>query len=882
MLLLAIAFAFVISACNGITTTAATTAATTTAATTAATTTAATTTAVTTAATTTAVTTATTVATTTAATTAAPTTTTLPTTLSILNDLNMGQDGIYTLSLVDEEAVVSFNKHDQNWAAFEYLVPEATDLSRFNKLVFTVRGEGSMLVVFESETEAYEVRVNLTAGNVMNQVNLRDLDTFLGELIRVRIYLAPGQANARGEVIFSQFQFDVGTAFGTVLEVEVPEAINVLTADWALDVVETYAFSRQLDGSVDVTYDKVAGQGWVWAKMTIDPDDAAGMNTMTITVEGTAGKTIMLKPNNSGAMEKTFTFEAGVPVVYTVTTSSFADLVLFAEPGVESVSGTFTIVSVELSYVAPQNSRWEDISFLTDDWVGIDDGIYTATEELDGSITIDYVHPSTAYWTAVKYIMPEFYGNHNAIRLTIQGPVGVEAFLKPNDYWAFERHIFFTGEEETFVFPMGAVTPTSFFMIIDPNHLGNLTDSVSIIAAEVIYIPVGNDVNSGWAENDAGTYAVTDQDNGHVLFEYTKGAGQGWIFARATFDELLTPGMNTMMVIIKGTPGTQVMLKPNDSGALERWVTFTNDRPVVVYISAEIFTNMLIFAEPGVESVNGSFEIYGVYLSYVQPAALERDVVVDFATGWEDNGDSVYTFVEADGMTTVTYNKVSQGWSTMIYTFTDNLALHNTLTFVVQGTATKQILIKVNNSYETWFTFDGTEQTVNITLPVGPTSVLIFAEGGVDTASGTFMIKSAEASFEPVPLSVVSGWEPNSGDSPVVYTITDNLDGTFTVDYTKTASQEWVFMINIFDTNKVIGLNTLTIVVQGTVGKTLLIKPNDSNAMEQMITFDGTEQTFTYTATGFTKLLLFAEGGTPGVTGSFDIISVDVTLVPGE
>jgi len=341
--------------------------------------------------------------------------------------------------------------------------------------------------------------------------------------------------------------------------------------------------------------------------------------------------------------------------------------------------------------------------------------------------------------------------------------------------------------------------------------------------------------------------------------------------------------MNTMMIILRGNPGSSVLLKPNDSGALEHWVTFENNKPVVIYVSADEFTKLLIFAAPGEENIMGAFEIMGVYLSYVKPAALERDVVVDFTTGWVDNGDSVYTFDETGGETLVTYAKIAgQEWSTMKYTFTDTLTNHNTLTFVVQGTAGKQIMIKINNAYETWVNLDGTEQTVIITSPVGPESVLIFAEGGVAPASGTFTIISAEVSWEPVPLSVVSGWELNIGDDPVVYTITDNLDDTFTIDYTKTASQEYVYIINNFDLDKVIGLNTLTIVLQGTAGKTLLVKPNDSGAMEETITFNGTEQTFTYTATGFTKLLLFAEGGTPGVSGSFDIISVDLTFVPGE
>jgi len=775
---------------------------------------------------------------------------------------------------------VNYNKFDQKWAYFEYVVPDGTDLSRFNKLVFTVRGEGAMLLVMESATETYQVRVNLTAGNVMNQVNLRDYDAFLGALERVRIFLAPGLADTYGQAVFSQFQFDEGTAYGTVLEVEAPAPVNVLSTDWLQDDAAG-VYTIAADGDA-VTFDYVKGAGvtYAWAKLNLDADTVAGLNTMVITVTGTAGKTVLLKPNDSGGLEKVFTFEEGVPVVYTVNSAEFTSLVVFAEPGVESVSGSFTIESVELSYTPSEYSRWENISFLTADWVGNVDGLYTCDANLDGSININYdLIADTSWWTAVKYYMPEYYGNHNAVKLTIQGDAGLELYLKPNDNSAFENHVFLTGEEQSFVFPMG-VAPTSFIIIVNPNLTpGLLSGTIKVINAEVTYIPEGNDVTSGWEENDPGTYTMTAEENEHIMVEYTKGAEQGWVFMRNNFNAELTDGMNTMMVILKGEPGAQVLLKPNDDGALEHWVTFVDDQPIVTYISANQFTNLIMFGAPGVAGVNGSFEIWGVYLFYVKPAALERDVVVDFTTGWVDNGDSVYTFDETGGETLVTYTKAAgQEWSTMKYTFTDNLAMHNMLTFVVQGTSGKQILIKVNNQYETWVTFDGTEQTVEIPLVVGPESVLIFAEGGT-VASGTFTIISAEASFEPFPVSIESGWAENDAGT---YAITDNGDGTFTVDYTKTASQTYVFMINTFDVDEVFGRNTLTITVQGEVGKTLLIKPNDSGAMEELITFDGTEQTFTYTATGFTKILLFAEGGTAGVSGSFDIISLELSYVPAS
>ncbi|MCK7484181.1 MAG: hypothetical protein MZU97_00530 [Bacillus subtilis] len=130
-----------------------------------------------------------------------------------------------------------------------------------------------------------------------------------------------------------------------------------------------------------------------------------------------------------------------------------------------------------------------------------------------------------------------------------------------------------------------------------------------------------------------------------------------------------TVGKNTMLILLSGTPGKQVLVKPNDSGALEKWVTFTDEEPVWVWVSAETFTNMIIFAEPGTASVSGSFTIHGVYLSYEVPLALGKEEVADFTFGWVDNGNTgTYTFATVGTKNVVTYNKVNAQWNNIKFT----------------------------------------------------------------------------------------------------------------------------------------------------------------------------------------------------------------------
>jgi hypothetical protein len=417
------------------------------------------------------------------------------------------------------------------------------------------------------------------------------------------------------------------------------------------------------------------------------------------------------------------------------------------------------------------------------------------------------------------------------------------------------------------------------FVFSDPFN-GSMTGEYTIHSMKTAYTPVGNNVTAGFAQNDPDTYTFTTNPDGSVLVNYTKGSSQEWVFARNTFEVAKTTGKNTMLVLLSGTPGKSILLKPNDAGMLERTITFVDDNPVWVWVSAETFTNMILFAEPGTPSVTGSFVIHGIWLSYEVPLALAKEEVADFTFGWVDNGNTGnYTFATVGTKNVVTYNKTSQ-YNNIKYVFTDNLINLNTMTLVVKGTAGKSILVKPNDKGSLEFTinFTGEEQTIEVALTETLTHMIVFAEINLPTATGSFEIVSATVSWKPQTLQISTGWVQNDPDT---YAIVVNPDKSVTVNYTKTAQQTWVFMINNFDAGKAAGLNTLTIQVQGVDGKTLLLKPNDSGPLEQLITFDGTVQTFTFTAaSGFSKMLLFAEGGTAGVTGTFTITSLTLSYVP--
>jgi hypothetical protein len=807
-------------------------------------------------------------------TTTGATTTAAPSTLDILDGFVSGWEGVYTTSLTDGILTVSYDKHNFAWPELVYAVED--DLSDFNKLTITASGEGTLLVRFTSATETFDTRFELTSVDVARQIDLRDIA--IEDVTSISLIALPGQTTGTGEFVISGMLFEEGNPYGTVLELGLPEYDGTYDA-WIQGDENAYTLTTQLDGTIKVDYVKLVDQSYLWMKSTFDAEAAAGFNTMTVTLKGTVGNTVLVKPNDSGALERSMTFTDENAMSLTFNASSFTSLVLFAQPGDATAStGSFYIVSVVLSYTEPTVSRWVSNDFIDGTWT-YTDTLYDFTYA-DEVLTVDWDRGTDNAWNLVKYAFPEFLGNHNAIVLTVQGTAGVQIIVKPNDNSSFEKTITFDGTEQTFVFQMG-VTPLSLLIFVDP-IANSATGSFDILQAKTMYLPSGTMATTQLVENDGGTYTVTAGDDLWTNVEYMKAAGQEWVFAINTFDAEEVGDNNTMLVVLRGTAGKQVLLKPNNDGTLEHWVTFTDDQPVFVWYNIETITSLLVFAEGGTAPATGSFQILGVFFSYTQPEAVDRDVVVDFTTGWYDNGGDMYTITEVDGTSVIAYDKVGGEWNNIKYVFADNLANHNTLTFVIQGTAGKQILIKPNdkNIYENWITLTGEVQTIVITLPEAPVNCIIFAEPGVGTASGSFTIVSAEATWEPVPVTISEGWSEND---PGTYAITVNGDGSVTVDYTKTADQSWIYMINTFDADTVAGLNTMTIVIQGTDGKTLLVKPNDNGAIEVLENLDGTEQTFVFTSeAGFSKLLLFAEGGTSGVSGTFTIVSLTLSYVAPE
>ncbi len=744
----------------------------------------------------------------------------------------------YSISYDDAKTTVGYNKlAGQEWEWIRRTF-DAKDVMGLNTLTVILSGTaGKQVLVKPNDSGALEKWV-----------------TFGAEPVVVTVYVETGFTS-----LFLFAEGGVAPAAGTF-------EILSATLSYSYKVEDGY---ESLDGGVYtftygattvVNYTKVAGQDWTAIRNTFNPLEVAELNTMIITLKGTAGKSVLIKPNDQGALEQRVDFVDENPITVIITAASFTNLILFGEPGVSPATGSFEIVSLYLTYVAPEVEFDPTAMYgFNNEWFINNTGAYTLTQNAD-SVTVDYTKVAGQEWEWIRRSFdPMAVMGFNKLTVVLQGTAGKQVLVKPNDSGALEKWVTFGAEPV--VVTVYADSFVSLFLFAE-GGTAPASGSFEILDA---YLSYEYNLNQGWVENDPGTYTVSGTNT--ITVNYTKIAGQEWVFLKNTFNAEDLVGMNTVTLVLQGTLGKQVLVKVNN--AVEQWVTFTAE-PTTVVITLPEINGVILFAEGGTAPATGSFEIISARLSFV-PAEFDPQSTLDLFNGWVENDPNTYATVVGETVV-VNYTKLAgQEWVFIKNPFVVEDAIgYNTFTIVLKGTTGKQVLVKVNNAIEKWVTFaDANPVTVTIRA-TEITQVILFAEGGVAPVTGSFEIVDAYLSYS---LELMSGWVEND---PGTYTVTGT--SPVVINYTKGAGQEWVFVKNPFDVEDAMGMNTVTIVLQGTLGKQVLVKVN--NAIEQWVTFTAEPTTVVITAPSITGLILFAEGGTASVSGSFEIISAVLTYVP--
>lgn len=240
------------------------------------------------------------------------------------------------------------------------------------------------------------------------------------------------------------------------------------------------------------------------------------------------------------------------------------------------------------------------------------------------------------------------------------------------------------------------------------------------------------------------------------------------------------------------------------------------------------------------------------------------------------------------------------------------------LLFKVEGTDDNfdggivEVKVKATEYYVTYeWDFGGYDLTKVIRF-------LIFADPGVAGSFGTITISDiylTESEVNPdndaTKMSPDGGITPNSiwnevtaentsigcwfdGTPNNVYIVTKNADGTYTIDVHKnTDAGEWDALFAYVYGDALTTMKSFKLVVRGTAGKQIIVKPFDN--FEQRITLTGEEQEITIDVSSFTadttkdfskkdapsaenKIVVIGEPGTNFGNDTFTIISAEFII----
>jgi hypothetical protein len=808
------------------------------------------------------------------------------TSINLLSNFVDGGDGVYTLDINSTNALsLSFDKK-----TFEYgnvrkdLSDVAADFTNMKSLNVTLQGSGvAVLLKLESKDGSIGREVQVNADTIQQSFSwdLEDESDFLAVLGKVLVFAAPGQVNVTGSVLISKLTLSVepaSTEQGTIIEAGFRDFVkpdaNVfngtdnefLVGNFYDGGDKVYTIS-ETNKVTQVDYDKTATQN-TFAFMVADiQGELSQFARLVFEVTGTLNYDILLKLEGTQGFKEVRLSPTGNKQEVVIDLLAFLPaqldamnkIVIFGSPGVVGEAADFTLHAVRFE---------KALANVNTGWVGLDAGVYTPTQNTDGSVDIAYNKVDGQQYSVLLLDIPTKYQMLNVLTMVFQGSAGQTILVKPNDLGALEQSVTLTNSQpvtitikndgftKIILFAMPNVAPASgTFKIVSTtlDFEAKEFDPTLIV-----------DVNKGWAENDANTYSISYTD-GVARVAYVNSA---WQFMRVNFDINEVAGLNTLTLTVSGSVGKNILVKPNDSGALERRIEFTTTNPITVTFTAESFANILIFAEGGTEGASGIFFIHSAVLSYTYH--------VETITSNEH-----YVVTDGDNGFNVAYNKAGDGYRflNVVFPATDVSGL-NTLTVTLSGTVGESVLLKPNDngSLERAIAFTTTDPVSETFTFAQFNNLIMFAQPGNATATGTFTIVSITLSY----TAEIPAPEWKGFGLTVVQTETN-----VSITYANTPGEWWnnnaQLAIPNFDGTK----KAIELTYTGVAGQEYVFKiEGGGQAREVTVSADGTLQSYildlsTFTEAqrdGFTLLVVFAK--TAGGSGTLVLNNWTYYLAP--
>ncbi|MCK9493508.1 MAG: hypothetical protein M0Q00_03960, partial [Acholeplasmataceae bacterium] len=806
------------------------------------------------------------------------------------NEPNANEDPIYKFAYANNETTVTYDKSGGfSWSFFYNLVKG--DFSKFNYIVLKVQGTAGVKVLAKFEPNNIENDIILNGEVQEFAIDFSALTAAEKKLInRVLVFGAAGTDGAKGSFkILDAYMTDEYT----VVDPKIYNTYNGTDEtfslhDWMDNGDGIYEVEKVGTDEV-ITYQKgESGHDWSTVAAYIKDSDVSGFERLVFEITGEAEKTALLKFEAEGkGVELPVTF-TGEKQTFVIDLSDFTlaqlkapkQVLIFGDQGKSAnASGEITAHRVYFDVNPPV-----ELFDINDGYVSNDEGVYTFTDGETG-VTVDYTKVEGQEWSFfyrdVTTLEAEGF---NTLVMRFKGTAGDTVMVKPNNDGSLEQTITLDENGEGVYEKLIPGTLNKVIVFVKPNAIG--TGSVTVVESGLklveapALIPVEDLTHvvtmAELIDSGDGVYTFTQED-GFIKVDYVK-VDQGWSTMRVDF--VTYPDLkdyNYFKINMSGTVGKQVLVKVNGT---EKWVTFDAEGLGSAEFAFESFNEILLFAEGGVDTVTGSFDILGISLEYHY----------DFSVHAENPSDGYALSFNEAGQLVVTYTNVS-GWMAQTISFPEELKGFNVFDIQIETDPGVNIMLKVNNlgANEVPLTADA-EGMINFVEDYPEAvSLVFFVNPGGDTAvSGELIFtKSILRYVEPefVPNDPIDLNNNFVGDDSGVYTITTDETGV-KIDVSKVADQGYAhFYRNVTEAESA-GRNTLKVTFKGTAGTSVIVKPNDSAALELTITFDSNGDGFyeELIPGSLTKIVFMALPGQSGtaetpLTASFHIIETEFKYV---
>ena len=640
------------------------------------------------------------------------------------------------------------------------------------------------------------------------------------------------------------------------------------------------------------SFKKTSSAGeWTFLVLPMTGKHLAGYNILRLNITGKKGEQLLIKINDDNTQETTITFTGRqqlLEIPFSKDLDPNKSLVFCLTPGVAGESGE---VLIEALLYGNYPSY---INILEGEFKALDEGVYNISQE-DAALTIskNSSENDIAYSCILTKLEGVNYTNFDTLLIRLQGPAGEKLLVKINDNNAAEHMIECDGTEQKFEFEIGFdLDPNKAAVVLFANPGENGTGH-SFVITELSFlllnppVPVEEDelikvdlLGLEMNALDAGHYEFNNTAEEYV-FNKTAAASE-WTFIVVPMTSLPIEDTNILRMEVKGTAGQQLLVKLNDDGAAEHYITFNGETQLFEFEYNGTLSPskpLVLCLTPGVAGVSGSVRI--TKLEYVNYHVLYQ--VLDH----EIKDNSAYEFTLADGKLELAKKTTGTEWECLIMgpDAKVNGLMVEKLVAQVKGPAGEKLTLKLNDSYENSIVCTGEVQ--NVVLDInglldGSKNFFVFFANLAEMGTGNkFEItklelvlkdlfdEGEEAEYIDVDLMNGSLSALDAGHYEITTT-----DTSYTFNKTSSAG-EWTFLALPMTGKDLTDLFVLRMEIKGKKGDQLLVKINDDNAGENYITLNGEKQLFEFEYSGVlntAKSLILCL--TPGVAGESEAVVI--------